>query len=317
MRQATELHPHFAAIKLFSVLLLLAIAPLRSLAAQPAPLRLGWHGETMPEGMERGKKEGEYRWLKDGSVMVYVPPGPFLMGSDKGEAYEGPPHTVELDGFYIDKYEVSWRKWKASGLPYLVEPNDRLMVVQAPDWGIHDGQPVVNVTWTEAKSYVAWAGKRLPSEAEWEKAARGTDGRLYPWGNEPLSYDRAIWVEHPISGLSTAPVNCCLAGASPYGAVNMAGNVWEWTEDSYQPGYYAVAPRKNPVNLLEGSIKVMRGGALQLSPKFLFTWSRYWLTDVDRISDVGFRAAVSGVLATQEAPAPAEHRDQGAVKPQG
>ncbi len=291
---------------------LLAAQPTR--AAEASSSRLGWHGETMPEGLERAAKEGEYLWRKDSAVMVYVPPGPFLMGSDKGQPYEGPPHTVDLDGFYIDKYEVSWRRWKASGLPYLVEPNDRLMVVQSPDWGIHDGQPVVNVTWTEAKSYVTWAGKRLPTEAEWEKAARGTDGRQYPWGNEPLSYDRAIWVEHPISGVSTAPVNCCQAGASPYGAVNMAGNVWEWTEDSYDPGFYASGPRKNPVNRTEGSIKVMRGGALQLSPKFLFTYSRYWLTDVDRISDVGFRGAVSGVAGEAEK-APTAGGERSSSKP--
>ncbi|MFY9826458.1 MAG: SUMF1/EgtB/PvdO family nonheme iron enzyme [Thermoanaerobaculia bacterium] len=291
MRQAAQCKPFLTAV----ALLVLASLPARS--APPGAPRLGWHGETMPEGLERGKKQGEYLWKKDDSVMVYVPSGPFTMGSDRGEVAEKPAHTVELDGFYIDKYETSWRKWKASGLPYLAARDDRQVMVQAPDWGIHDGQPVVNADWHEAKRYAAWAGKRLPTEAEWEKAARGTDGREYPWGNEPVTNERAIWVGHPISQISTAPVNCCAAGASPYGAFNMAGNVWEWCEDSYTPDFYASSPRKNPVNHHEGVVKIVRGGAMQLSSRFLKTYSRYWLSDVDRISDVGFRLVVSGAEA--------------------
>jgi formylglycine-generating enzyme required for sulfatase activity len=279
------------------IVALIAILSGTALTAAAKGPREGWHGETMPEGLERGKKEGEYVWKKDGTLMVYVPPGPFTMGSDKGEVAEKPAHTVELDGFYIDKYEISWRKWKASGLPYLEGRDDRLQTVQAPDWGIHDGQPVVNVSWIEARKYTAWAGKRLPTEAEWEKAARGTDGREYPWGNEPITNERAISREHPISDISTAPVNCCQAGASPYGAVNMAGNVWEWCEDSYSPDYYASSPRRNPLNKQAGVVKIVRGGAMQLNSRYLHTYSRYWLSDVERISDVGFRTVVSGVAA--------------------
>ena len=153
---------------------------LAAAGAAPDDPRRGWHGETMPEGLSRAKKEGEYIWKKDGTVMVYVPPGAFTMGSDQGEPSAKPPHKVELDGFYIDKFEVSWRRWKESGLPYLTEVNERIQQVQPPDWGLHDAQPVVHVTWHDAKRYAAWAGKRLPTEAEWEKAARGTDGRTYP-----------------------------------------------------------------------------------------------------------------------------------------
>jgi len=265
---------------------------LAAAGAAPDDPRRGWHGETMPEGLSRAKKEGEYIWKKDGTVMVYVPPGAFTMGSDQGEPSAKPMHRVELDGFYIDKFEVSWRRWKESGLPYLTEVNERIQQVQPPDWGLHDAQPVVHVTWHDAKRYAAWAGKRLPTEAEWEKAARGTDGRTYPWGNDPPTYERAMWVDHPLSRTSTAPVNCCEAGASPYGAVNMAGNVWEWCEDTYQPDYYARSPKKNPVNLGQGDLKILRGGALQLGPTFMRTYNRYWLTDVDRISDIGFRTAL-------------------------
>lgn len=261
--------------------------------AAPVDPRLGWHGERMPDGLSRAKNEGEYVWKKDGTIMVYVPPGPFTMGSDRGEPSAKPAHTVDLDGFYIDKFEVSWRRWKESGLPYLEETDERVQKVQAPDWGIHDAQPVVHVTWHEAKRYAAWAGKRLPTEAEWEKAARGTDGRTYPWGEAEPTFERAMWVDHPLSRKATAPVNCCAAGASPYGVLNMAGNVWEWCEDSYQPDFYARSPKKNPVNLAKGDLKILRGGALQLGPTFLRTFNRYWLLDVDRISDIGFRTALS------------------------
>lgn len=261
--------------------------------AGPADPRLGWHGEKMPEGLSRGKTQGEYVWKKDGTIMVYVPPGAFTMGSDKGEPSAKPVHTVELDGFYIDKFEVSWRRWKESGLPYLTEPDERIQKPQPPDWGLHDAQPIVLVTWHEAKRYAAWAGKRLPTEAEWEKAARGTDGRTYPWGEEAPTYDRAMWVDHPLSGKSTAPVNCCAPGASPYGVLNLAGNVWEWCEDTYQPDFYARSPKKNPVNVAKGDLKILRGGALQLGPTFMRTFNRYWLLDVDRISDIGFRTALS------------------------
>ena len=269
-----------------------AAAPACAGSGQP---RMGWHGEIMPEGLERAAKEGEYVWKKDRAVMVYVPPGPFTMGSDASDPNQRPAHTVELDGFYIDKYEVSWRHWKASGLPYLAAPNDQLDMVQSPDWGLHDSHPVSSVGWGDAKKYAAWAGKRLPTEAEWEKAARGTDGREYPWGNDPPTYMRAMWVDHPLSQDTDAPVNCCQAGASPYGAVNMAGNVMEWVEDTYGQDYYAHSPRKNPVNLEKGDWKVLRGGAMQLGPSFLRTYNRYTLSVLDRISDIGFRTVVSGV----------------------
>jgi formylglycine-generating enzyme required for sulfatase activity len=291
--------PHAATMK--SVLGAVAVVTLAFLpAAVPqtpasALAGKGWYGETMPPGLERGVTTGEYVWKKDKAIMVYVPPGPFTMGSDHGKEYERPAHKVTLDGFYIDKYEVSWRKWKASGLPYAKVPNVRESIVYPPDWGLRDAHPVVHVTWGDAKQYAAWSGKRLPTEAEWEKAARGTDGREFPWGNEPPTYKLAMYADHPLSLTSTAPATCCLEGASPYGAVNMAGNVWEWCEDTYHPTYYASSPAKNPVNTTKGREKILRGGAFQLDPPFLRTYHRYWLSDIDRISDIGFRTVVNGV----------------------
>ena len=281
---------------ILAAFLLCTAAALAAMPQAPAvsEARKGWRGETMPDGLERGRTTGEYVWKKDKAIMVYVPPGPFLMGSDKGGDSDK-VHEIDLDGFYIDKYEVSWRKWKASGLPYRPVPDDRANMVYPPDWGLRDAHPVVHVTWHEAKQYAAWAGKRLPTEAEWEKAARGTDGRDYPWGNDPPTPQRAMYEGHPLALTSTAPVNCCQEGASPYGALNMAGNVWEWCEDSYLPGFYAASPRKNPVNLAKTKEKILRGGAFQLQPPYLRTYNRYWLLDIDRISDIGFRTVVNGV----------------------
>ncbi len=259
-------------------------------------LRLGWHGEAMPEGLARGETEGEYVWTKDESVMVYVPPGSFPMGSVEGQRDEQPVHEVHLDGFYIDKYEVSWRQWKLSGLPVSTNSHARRPVPRAPDWGIVDEHPVVNVSWRDAQTYVAWAGKRLPTEAEWEKAARGTDGRRYPWGNEPPSFDRAVWRDHPTAARSTEVVTCCAAGASPYGAVNMAGNAYEWCEDIYEADVYARSTSRQAVRR-SGSQRVLRGGAFTLELEDLRSAFRYRLHEEDRAPYIGFRSVVPGRMA--------------------
>ena len=257
--------------------------------------RLGWHGETMPDGLVRGEKDGEYVWEKDGAVMVYVPAGAFPMGTEDGEYDEKPVHEVWLDAYYIDKYEVTWGQWKISGLPYETQQFSRHPVPDPPDWGIVDTMPILNVSWINAKKYVEWAGKRLPTEAEWEKAARGTDGRRYPWGDEPPDFDRAIWKDHPIALRSTGDVDCCAAGASPYGVHNMAGNVYEWCEDVYKKNFYAQSPRENPVQLdeSEGRYRVLRGGAFVLDLADLRSTLRYRLYPEDkaplyRISCRGF-----------------------------
>ena len=189
--------------------------------------RAGWHGEVMPEGLERSAVEGEYVWHKDGSVMVYVPPGEFPRGSEDGEADERPVRQIYLDGFYIDKYEVSWKQWHASGLPLPRDIDNRPIKHFKPNWGRGDELPVSYIKWEDAQAYCDWVGKRLPTEAEWEKAARGTDGRTYPWGEEEPSFNHAVWNKHPIGEVQPAPVECCEDGASPYGALNMAGKDFE------------------------------------------------------------------------------------------
>lgn len=266
-------------------------------AAVDAPGQVGWHGEAMPPGLIKGEVEGEYRWLKDQSVMVYVPAGTFTMGSTQGAADERPMHRVRLSAFYIDKYEVSWQQWKASGLPYTEALGNRRKMPDAPDWGIHDDQPVVNVSWHDAKAYVAWAGKELPSEAQWEKAARGDTGREFPWGDDPPTFDQAVWRDHPVAKTSTATVDCCPAGASPYGAVNMAGNVYEWCEDVYDKAFYQRSPDEDPVLRGEGRYRVLRGGAFLLEVEDLRSAYRYRLLPVDRTPYIGFRAALAAAVA--------------------
>jgi len=275
--------------------LTLALASSLAAAEEPAEARLGWHGETLPEGLERAEREGEYLWPKDGSIMVWVPPGRFTMGSDGGPADERPAHEVVLSGFYVDKYEVSWEQWKRSGLAYSEEPHSRVRRPRAPDWGIVDAHPVVNVNWFDARDYLAWAGKRLPTEAEWEKAARGTDGRPYPWGAEAPTFERAVWRPHPIAAESVAPADCCADGASPYGALNMAGNVYEWCRDVYARDFYSRSPARDPVNLEGGEQRVLRGGAFVLELEDLRSAYRYRLRPEDRTPYIGFRGVLSGV----------------------
>ena len=271
-----------------------------SVAADGATRR-GWFDEPMPEGLERGSTHGEYLWSRDESVMVYVPAGSFVMGSDEGRSDEQPSHEVVLSGYYIDKYEVSWRQWKLSGLPYSEKVFSRRSPPEAPDWGIIDDHPVVSVDWDHAVAFAAWAGKRLPTEAEWEKAARGTDGRRYPWGDEPPNFDRAVWRYHPIAKVSTAPVDCCPEGASPYGAQNMAGNVYEWCQDTYQEDAYSTLGTHDPVARGAGPYRVLRGGAFLLELEDLRSALRYRLYTIDRTPYIGFRAALSAG-GTEEAP---------------
>lgn len=272
------------------------------LAVTPAVAdsRQGWHGELMPEGLRRGSEEGDYVWQRDGSVMVYVPAGSFPMGSADGDRDEQPVHQVELDGYYIDKYEVSWRQWKLTGFTFSEDPHNRKPYPRAPDWGIVDTMPVVNVTWDDARKYAEWAGKRLPTEAEWEKAARGTDGRTYPWGSEPPNFERAIWKDHPTALESMASVDACPDGASPYGVFNMAGNAYEWCEDTYDSKFYKRSPVKNPVNRDEGRFRVLRGGGFVLEISDLRSALRYRLHPEDRTPYIGFRLALSGAASGGE-----------------
>ncbi len=199
-------------------------------------------------------------WIRpaDGAVMVYVPAGEFLMGSpdDDPDAAddEKPQHTVYLDAFWIDRTEVTnaqYRQcveWGACWEPRYWDDDS----LHAPD------EPVLWVSWNDAESYAQWVGGRLPTEAEWEKAARGTDGRSYPWGNSPPACSKANYAGCAGSPL---PVGSHPEGASPYGALEMAGNAREWVADWYDEDYYGRSVFRNPNGPDSGTFRVLRGGS--------------------------------------------------------
>ncbi|MGQ0601304.1 MAG: formylglycine-generating enzyme family protein, partial [Anaerolineales bacterium] len=202
----------------------------------------------------------------DGMVQVYVPAGEFVMGNDAGPADQRPAHTVYLESFWIDQLEVTNAMYAlcvASGL--CSPPLDTSSITRAQYYDVPEfaNQPVLYVSWFQAKDYCEWAGRRLPTEAEWEKAARGADGRLYPWGNDAPDSAR---LNFRASGFGdTVAVGSYAGNISPYGALDMAGNASEWVEDFYDPNYYAVSPKDNPhgperTGCQGGDCNVLRGG---------------------------------------------------------
>ena len=219
--------------------------------------------------------------------MVKVPAGEFTMGSTQYD-HEKPPHKVYLDGYYIDRTEVTVAAYRR-----YVSATGRSMP-SAPSWGWQDDHPVVNVAWTDAKTYCEWKGKRLPTEAEWEKAARGADGRTYPWGEEKPSCERVVMDDggNGCGRNSTWPVGSKSAGASPYGALDMSGNVWEWCADGYDGDYYKSSPSRNPKGPSSASARVLRGGSWgNDDPSYLRAAVRSRYSPTFRGVSFGFRCA--------------------------
>jgi formylglycine-generating enzyme required for sulfatase activity len=225
---------------------------------------------------------------KDGAPMVLVPAGEFTMGSEQGDDDEQPVHRVLLDSFYLDTFEVTngrFAKFVAA-------------IQSEPPWGFADQetpvvqaeQPVRWVNWMDALGYCLWAGKRLPTEAEWEKAARGTDGRTYPWGNEPPT------AAHAVFGLTegaetVSPIGTRDLGSSPYGAHDLAGNLYEWVTDWYDDTFYTQPAPSNPRGPGEGTAKVQRGGSYINSPYRLRSAFRTKGDPTEHDPHVGFRCA--------------------------
>jgi formylglycine-generating enzyme required for sulfatase activity len=207
----------------------------------------------------------------DGMNLLYVPEGEFIMGSETGEKDEVPIHTVFLDAFWIDQTEVTnamYVRCVRDG-PCTPAPPRAVSTVQANYHGnpAFDNYPVVHVSWEDARTYCEWAERRLPTEAEWEKAARGTDARIYPWGNDPLPNDSLLNYQRPESEGKTTEVGSYPEGASPYGALDMAGNVREWVADWYSDTYYKISPTLNPSGLPVGEKRVIRGGGWAQGPR--------------------------------------------------
>jgi formylglycine-generating enzyme required for sulfatase activity len=191
----------------------------------------------------------------DEIVQVYVPEGEFIMGEDhRRKMPDSPRHVVYLDAFWMDRVEVTNSMYlkcvKANGCFAPVSDN-----VYFGNW-IYRNHPVVYISWEQANTYCDWAGRRLPTEAEWEKAARGTDGRMYPWGNKQPNPRQANYAGTLIQEAVSAfryPL-----GASPYGALNMSGNVREWVADWFDPNYYSYSPYANPQGPETGTERALR-----------------------------------------------------------
>jgi formylglycine-generating enzyme required for sulfatase activity len=163
------------------------------------------------------------------------------------------------------------------------------------DLSQHSDRPVIGVDWSDADAYCRWKGKRLPTEAEWEKSARGTDERLYPWGDQVPNKDLANFALGARFSYSQVlmPVRSYEQGKSPYGLLQMAGNVGEWVQDWYASNYYEVSPNRNPQGSEQGQFKVLRGGSWSDLPKYLLTYGRFKLPPDTRNSYTGFRCAKS------------------------
>jgi formylglycine-generating enzyme required for sulfatase activity len=248
-----------------------------------------------------------------GVPMVLVPAGPFEMGSESGGRNEQPAHTVTLDAFYIDRYEVTNARFAtflnaesrdskvvdmSIALSRYVGDEDFHLYQRDGVWRADDGyadHPVVRVSWYDAQTYCAWRSGRLATEAEWEKAARGTDGREYPWG---WGIDCSLANYRDCVGGTTA-VGSYPMGSSPYDVMDMAGNVREWVHDWYQEDYYSVSPSTNPPGPDSGTIKVLRGGTWRCNPVFLSVTDRASYAQATFLdNNVGFRCVVLPPLPT-------------------
>jgi len=225
----------------------------------------------------------EYRRVRDGATMVEIPEGEFLMGNLETEGAPQ-PHTVYVSAFLMDKLPLTVGLYKrfAAATGRVLPPD--------PYWGVHDEYPVAFVRWDEGKAYCEWAGGRLPTEAEREKATRGTDGRMWPWGTEPPSPDRAVFRRN-WGQLGNDAAGIRPAGAGPYGLLDTGGNMWEYCEDWYSPDYFKASAPKDPPGPKTGRARIVKGGSWDSRPTVLSASSRNFAYTGYREGDFGFRCA--------------------------
>jgi formylglycine-generating enzyme required for sulfatase activity len=229
----------------------------------------------------------------DGMVMVYVPAGEFEMGSTEGGDVEQPVHTVALDGFWIDQTEVSNGQYALCVEAGACEPPaERGLYIRDPHYGdsAYDDYPVSHVSWYQAMAYCEWAGARLPTEAEWEYAARGSDGHTYPWGSSAPDCDKANYGGTDGCVGDVTAVGSYPAGASWCGAEDMVGNVWEWVADWYGP--YPSGRQVNPTGPSSGVARVLRGSPWYVvEPGGLRSVLRNWEDPISTYDYWGLRCA--------------------------
>jgi len=231
---------------------------------------------------EKGFWEAEFDYE---IVVVYIPKGEFTMGSNDGDSDEKPAHKIYLDGYWIGKYEVTFDQYDQ----YCNENN----IIKPDDEGwSRRKMPVINVSWNDALEYTKWISRkigltfRLPTEAEWEKAARGNNGRKYPWGNTFFNNGRACYNQE---GTRSKSIGFYTSSVSPYGLLDMSGNVWEWCLDWYSEKFYTNSPTRNPNGPFSGSKRVARGGSWKDTIESLRCSNRNKASPIARNNALGFR----------------------------
>jgi formylglycine-generating enzyme required for sulfatase activity len=222
---------------------------------------------------------------KDG--FIFVRAGLFRMGSEKS-ADEMPVHDVYLDAFRISETPVTNAQYDQCVNAFACSLPSNLDRYRDPTYQDH---PVSGVTWEQAAAYAQWVGGRLPTEAEWEKTCTGPSNWTYPWGHEPRD---SKWVNFNRHVGDTTPVDAYRNGASPYGALDMAGNVWEWIGDWYAEDYYVEAPRDNPTGPESGTARVLRGGSYRSNlDGGLRCADRFAIDPAQKTNHIGFRVVIS------------------------
>lgn len=231
------------------------------------------------------------------SSMAHFPAGEFMMGGavEVGRKDEFPRHKVYLDAFYLDRYEVTGKDFENF---LQVNPKEHPTITgwfgrkARPELA---NSPVIGLTWKRCQKFCRWQGKRLPTEAEWERAAAGLKGNIYPWGNskpdaKKANFGRCCFI---MKGLVLNPVGKLQLGKTPEGVYDLAGNIAEWVYDWYDKNYYKTSPYKNPRGPDKGKYHVIRGGAWNSLPDYLRSSSRYGYDDAKDFYGIGCRCAKS------------------------